>query len=64
MLNVRRFLRLFEVESSMFECSNVPSAPSKLDVRVSLCPLYSRSALSEMSFRHQVPGQRMHLTAV
>jgi len=32
--------------------------------RLGALPLYTSNALSEMSFRHQAPGQRMHLTAV
>ena len=56
-------LRLFDVGRSML---NVERSLRPFVIgRSSLSrPFYSRSALSEMSFRHQAPGQRMHLTAV
>ena len=52
------------------QISHVPTSQRLLTIRavttfIRCSPLpYSHRALSEISLRHQAPGQRMHLTAV
>ena len=46
----------------VFSC--LRDLPHRKVLRISVLPTYRfRCALSEMSFRHQAPGQRMHFTA-